>query len=169
MSNEQVVNYVVLIILVGALVIGLLSMLVGRIVDAWDRLCDWWGVGVQKAIHYRPVPTSPEPDEPEVSTFPLLNHEEPRDEPIPARAELWLNQAEVDALHRMIRHNATAAKPSKTSTIQAGFGLSRGGSAAYQRASLIYDALFGAPPPAVKYRERTPEQEALRQQLRLGK
>jgi hypothetical protein len=55
MPQEEVLNIVVLIIVVGALVIGLLSMLVGRLVALWDSLSAWWGRGVQKAIHTRPV------------------------------------------------------------------------------------------------------------------
>lgn len=110
-----------------------------------------------------------EPEPLSSNAFPLLNDAEPYANGSGTAPELYLNEAEVAALQRMIRHNATAAKPSKSSTIQAGFGVSRGGSAAYTRASLIYDALFGAPAPAVKYRQRTPEQEALRQQLRLEK
>lgn len=116
----------------------------------------------------RPIYAS-EPEPLSSDQFPLPNDAEPYANGSGTAPELYLNEAEVAALQRMIRHNATAAKPSKSSTIQAGFGVSRGGSSAYTRASLIYDALFGAPAPAVKYRQRTPEQEALRQQLRLEK
>lgn len=126
---------------------------------------DVWGI----VRRYVAVRIADEPDPPSSDEFPLLNDAEPYANGSENAAELWLNPAEVAALHRMIEHNKTAAKPSKSSTIQAGFGVSRGGSAAYQRASLIYDALFGTPAPAIKYRERTPEQEALRQQLRLEK
>lgn len=66
---------------------------------------------------------------------------------------LALNADEIAAVGRMIEHNKTAARPSKSSAIQAGFGVSRGGSQTYQRASAIYDALFGAPTPAVQYRQ----------------
>lgn len=100
--------------------------------------------------------------------FSLLNGKEPETNGSANPAELFLNAAEVVALQRMIEHNKTAAKPSKSSTIQAGFGVSRGGSTAYQRASLIYDTLFGAPAPAVRYREQTPEQKELRKQLNLN-
>jgi hypothetical protein len=75
-------------------------------------------------------------------------------------SELALNADEVAAVARMIEHNKTAAKPSKSSTIRAGFGLSRGGGSKYQRASAIYDALFGPPAPAVQYRELTPDRKA---------
>jgi hypothetical protein len=113
-----------------------------------------------------------EDDEPEPlssSDFPLPAAEEPQTNRSLNLSELALNADEVAALQRMIDHNKTAAKPSKSSTIQAGFGVSRGGSTTYQRASMIYDALFGAPAPAVRYRQRTPEQDALRQQLGISK
>ena len=180
MSQEQVANWVVGIILGGALVIGLISMLIGRMVSAWDALAEWWGRGVQKAVYTRPSEwrtmssrakidlfSDDEPEPLSSIEIPLLNGAEPRTNGSTNPAELALNAAEVAALHRMIEHNKTAAKPSKSSTIQAGFGVSRGGSEAYKRASLIYDTLFGAPAPVVKYRELSPEQEAVRQQLRL--
>lgn len=56
--------------------------------------------------------------------------------------------AEQEAIQRMIQHVRTAAKASKASTIEAGFSVRKGGSAKYQRASAIYDALFPAPVPA---------------------
>jgi len=111
-------------------------------------------------------------DEPEPrrsDAIPLLNATEPQMNGSVNPAELALNAAEVQALQRMIAHNKTAAKPSKSSTIQAGFGVSRGGSPTYVRASLIYDALFGPVAPAVRYRERTPEQEAAREALGMNK
>ena len=99
--------------------------------------------------------------------FPLLNGQEPRSEPFLEPADLALNGDEIAAVARMILHNRSAAKPSKSSTIAAGFGVSRGGSYAYIRASAIYDALFGPPPPAIVYHELSPEQERTRQQLQL--
>jgi hypothetical protein len=66
--------------------------------------------------------------------------------------ELALNADEVAAVARMIEHKITAKRATKSSAIQAGFGVSRGGSQTYLRASTIYDALFGAPAPAVQYR-----------------
>jgi len=140
----------------GMLAAGLGSVALGWVVKQWDRY----------------VTTAPnadaEPAPPRSYEFPLLNDEEPRTNGSENLDTLVLNAAEVEAVNRMIKHNATAAKPSKSSTIQAGFSVSRGGSAAYIRASLIYDALFGTPQPAVRYRERTPEQEALRKQLNLN-
>jgi hypothetical protein len=180
MDQETVMNYVVGCIVLLALTVGLISMLFGKLVDMWDAFWNWWGRGVQKAIHTRPVKSRNmssnadsavfADDEPEPlgsNEFPLLNGLEPQTNRSENPAELYLNAAEVAALYRMIEHNKTAAKPSKSSTIQAGFGVSRGGSSAYTRASLIYDTLFGAPALAVKYRQRTPEQEALRKQLNL--
>lgn len=81
---------------------------------------------------------------------PRVNQLEPDEPPFVNAEELHLNADEVVAVARMIKHNATAAKPSKSATIQAGFGVSRGGSAAYQRASAIYDILFGQPAPAIE-------------------
>lgn len=106
-----------------------------------------------------------EPEPRRSRDFPLLNGAEPQSIGSVNPLDLVLNADEVIAVARMIDHNRTAAKPSKSSTIQAGFGVSRGGSAAYTRASLIYDTLFGPPAPAVKYRELTPEQEHVRAQL----
>lgn len=96
------------------------------------------------------VETAPEP-EPRCSlATPDMNAIEP-----PVRGslnpdELALNADELAAVQKMIYHKLTVARPSKSSTIQAGFGVSRGGSQLYQRASLIYDALFGQPDPAVE-------------------
>lgn len=68
--------------------------------------------------------------------------------PADSVAMLTLNAEEVEALTRMIEHKIRAAKPTKSSTIQAGFGVSRGDSPRYRRASLIYDTLFAPPVPA---------------------
>jgi len=89
--------------------------------------------------------------EPEPARSPQVNRAEPERTPGSGSAELALNADELAAAQRMIKHNATARSPSKSSTIAAGFGVSRGGSATYQRASVIYDALFGQPEPAVQY------------------
>jgi hypothetical protein len=91
----------------------------------------------------------PEPEPRRSSDIPHMNHVEPSVRGSLNPAELRLNADEVAAIARMIEHNKTAIKPSKSSTIAAGFGASRGGSQLYQRASAIYDALFGAPAPAV--------------------
>jgi hypothetical protein len=91
----------------------------------------------------------PEPEPPRSLDIPHMNHVEPPVRGSLNPAELRLNADEVAAVSRMIEHNKTAAKPSKSSTIQAGFGVSRGGSQLYQRASAIYDAFFGMPAPAV--------------------
>lgn len=57
MDQETVINYVVIIVVVSALTVGLISMLFGKLVDLWDSFWSWWGRGVQKAIHTRPVKT----------------------------------------------------------------------------------------------------------------
>lgn len=176
MDRETLVNYVVLFIVCGALAIGLLSMLFGKIVELYDGARAWWADGIERqraryekrAVLYNLRDDEDEPEPLGSIQFPLLNGAEPQTNRSVNPSELQLNAAEVAALQRMIDHNKTAAKPSKSSTIQAGFGVSRGGSAAYQRASVIYDALFGPPAPAVQYRQRTPEQEELRKQLKLN-
>lgn len=67
-----------------------------------------------------------------------------------------LNPQEVAAVGRMIEHKATAEKPNKASTIWAGFGIKKGDSARYKRASEIYDALFVLQPdfPALEANRR---------------
>lgn len=62
-----------------------------------------------------------------------------------------LNLEECAAIARMIEHKVTAEKPTKASIIWAGFGLKKGASAKYQRASEIYDALFVIPPEPNPY------------------
>lgn len=57
-----------------------------------------------------------------------------------------LNPQEVAAIGRMIEHKASAEKPTKASIIWAGFGIKKGDSARYKRASEIYDALFTVQP-----------------------
>lgn len=122
------------------------------------KLNHWWATRATRAPrqHYvvqsdrpTPVQATNEPEPPRSIAGSRVNHEEPRSSGSQNEPELVLNADEIEAIGRMIRHNATAAKPSKSSTIQAGFGVSRGGSSAYVRASLIYDSLFGQPEPAV--------------------
>jgi hypothetical protein len=62
-----------------------------------------------------------------------------------------LNPDECAAVAKMIEHKVTAEKPTKASIIWAGFGIKKGDSAKYKRASEIYDALFIIPPPADPY------------------
>lgn len=57
-----------------------------------------------------------------------------------------LNPQEAAAVARMIDHKASADKPTKASIIWAGFGIKKGDSTKYKRASEIYDALFVAQP-----------------------
>lgn len=105
---------------------------------------------VEEEIEEEP---EPEPEPLGSPVPPHMNAVEPRSSGSPEPFALALNADEIAAVGRMIEHNRTAAKPSKSSAIQAGFGVSRGGSQTYQRASAIYDALFGAPTPAVQYRQ----------------
>jgi hypothetical protein len=82
-----------------------------------------------------------------------------------------LNADELPAIARMIEHKVTAEKPTKVSTIWAGFAVKKGESAKYRRASLIYDALFVIPnePPPPRYPALTEEQQRTREVLELGR
>lgn len=186
MTDQTVWDYLLAFIAIAALAIGLISMAVGKIQD-------WRGRRKRPVRRRRRVapparrarPALPihwimsrsdrfviaaqvtNPNASVRAEIPLLNGLEPHAEPFVNRPELALNAEEITAVARMIEHNRTAAKPSKSSTIAAGFGVSRGGSDTYKRASAIYDALFGQPAPAVTYRELSPEQEAMRTSLRI--
>lgn len=151
-------------------------------VALWDAYSDWFDARevqtrprARRQVRRRPrlrvrlmsrsnlrtiARTASEPEPRRSVEIPLLNGAEPQSIGSVNPLELALNAAEVIAVARMIEHNRTAAKPSKSSTIQAGFAVSRGGSPAYIRASLIYDTLFGPPAPAVTYRELTPDHKA---------
>ena len=88
----------------------------------------------------RIVPISP--------TNERTNEPEPADEPVLERrtddrtGAFVLNLEECAAVAKMIEHKTTAEKPTKASTVWAGFGVKKGDSAKYRRASEIYDALF---------------------------
>lgn len=69
----------------------------------------------------------------------------------PLSSAFALNPDELVAVARMIEHKTTAEKPTKASIIWAGFGLKKGDSAKYKRASEIYDALFVVPPSVILY------------------
>lgn len=151
MPADKTIDFVVMFLTIGLLVLGLGSVALGWLVRQYDRFMARFAA---------------EPEPSGSAAFPLLNGDEP-DEPRSLNpAELLLNAAEIAAIHRMIEHNKTAAKPSKSSSIQAGFGVARGGSAAYTRASELYDALFGPVAPAIKYRPLTPDH---RTELGVGK
>jgi hypothetical protein len=78
-----------------------------------------------------------------------------------------LNHDERLAVYKMIAHRSAADKPTKASTIYAGFTIKKGESAAYRRASEIYDALF-VMPEEMKFPNRTPEQDEERRNLGLA-
>jgi hypothetical protein len=154
MSNEQIANYVVLIIVVGALVIGLISMLVGKVVSMIDWTRDQMAQAVQReranmSSARRPV-RAPEVVQNRPEMPPRTERTEPANQPNPAlqsgsplgTSSLELNAQEIAAIGRMIEHKASAEKPNKASTIWAGFAIKKGDSARYKRASEIYDALF---------------------------
>lgn len=70
-------------------------------------------------------------------------------------AAFALTNAELLSVQMMVQYRdrllAAGDEPTKSDTILAGFGIKRGGSARYLRASEVYDQLFGEPEPAVKY------------------
>lgn len=73
-----------------------------------------------------------------------------------ATSAFALNPQEVSAVGKMIEHRASADKPTKASTIWAGFAIKKGDSTKYKRASEIYDALFIVQPeyPALEANRR---------------
>lgn len=78
-----------------------------------------------------------------------------------------LTDAERLAVTKMIYHKASNPKATKASAILVGFGVKKGDSATYRRASAIYDALFVLPEPD-KYPSMTSEQHRLRDELGLS-
>jgi hypothetical protein len=80
-----------------------------------------------------------------------------------------LTNDELGGVRRMITYHketlALGEQPTKSGAILAGFNRKRGGSSEYIRASDIYDALFGAPEPAVKFRPLTEDSKPVFQEL----
>jgi hypothetical protein len=80
-----------------------------------------------------------------------------------------LTNDEIAGVRRMINYYretlARGEQPTKSGAILAGFNRKRGGSAEYVRASDIYDALFGAPEPAVKFRPLTEDSKPVFQEV----
>jgi hypothetical protein len=103
-------------------------------------------------VHYQRE-TAAEPNRTEPPNLPNAAAE--RAEPFGTSA-FALNPQEVAAVGRMIEHKATAEKANKASTIWAGFGIKKGESARYKRASEIYDTLFVLQPdfPALEATRR---------------
>ena len=176
MENQTAYDYMAMFVALAALAVGLISMAVGKVQAIFGGRST---ITTTTRRARRALPThqimsrqaarivtnaDANPNATVQASFPLLNGVEPQSEPFVNRAELHLNADEIAAVARMVDHNRTAAKPSKSSTIGAGFGVSRGGSQAYQRASAIYDALFGPPAPAVQYRELTPDRQQILKQ-----
>ena len=58
MDQNTVLNWVAFILVGGALSIGLLSMLFGRLIELFDVLLAWWKRGIVKAVRYRAAPKS---------------------------------------------------------------------------------------------------------------
>ncbi len=139
MSPEQtdaIWTFVLGILMSVALIAGLASALFGWLVDRWDRFST-----------RRQTANSNEWVHHEVRH---LNAEEPAE----IDAALVLNADELAAVRAMIGHKTMAEKPTKESTLFAGFAAKKGASERYRRASALYDALF-APPPAPELPART--------------
>jgi hypothetical protein len=135
-------------------------------------------------LHWRPVMTSAAPLEEDAQTFAddendansgRTNFElEPANlanSAAESRTEertgsFVLNPAEQVAVQKMIIHRTMAEKPTKASTILEGFGIKKGDSAAYRRASEIYDYFFVLAEP-LRFPNRTIEQEEERRKLGL--
>lgn len=100
---------------------------------------------LRSAEHQRSARFEPEP-EPENLPNPALERQN-----LERTGAFALNPEECAAVARMIEHKVTAEKPTKASIVWAGFGLKKGSSAKYQRASEIYDTLFVIPPPEDSY------------------
>lgn len=158
MSQEQVANYVVLTIVVGALVIGLISMLVGKVVALFDWTRDQMTSAVERERNNMSSKRARYIDTREVQNWPEMpvsnRTNEPSNPPnlasqsgsAPRTGALELSPQEVAAVSKMIEHKASAEKPTKASTIWAGFAIKKGESTRYKRASEIYDNLFVVQP-----------------------
>jgi hypothetical protein len=117
------------------------------------KLAVWWGARYpMSSVGRRGVENDRAQNRPETPVPNRTN--EPANLPNPAlqsssplgTSAFALNPQEVAAIGRMIEHKASAEKPNKASTIWAGFGIKKGDSARYKRASEIYDTLFVVQP-----------------------
>lgn len=96
--------------------------------------------------------------------------------PEPARtlgSAFVLTSAELDAVRAMAHHRETVIArgevPTKSGSVLAGFGVKRGGTDRYLRASTIYDALYAPAESAPHFPNMTPEQKQARDVLGLNK
>lgn len=140
----------------------------------WRRLCAWFnerylmsrsaaGVSAEDAPLIAVLPSSERTIDNGSEAF--SRHGTERTEPF----GFALSEAEIMSVQKMGHYIMSTARlgrvPSKSGAILAGFGIKRGASPRYERASLVYDTIFGPPKPAVDYPERTPEQEATHKAL----
>lgn len=75
--------------------------------------------------------------------------------------DVVLNADDCAMVARMILHNRSAVKQSKTETVYAGCGKHRGGSKEYRRCAELYD-LFFLPADVVRFPNLMAEREAVR-------
>lgn len=162
LTQEDPANVILAFASVALLLLLLLSIAVGW---AQDVLSSW------KAQHGARRPPPKQDDRPPVSA---PNERTNPPNAAPGRrtddrtddrtGSFALNADERGAVARMIDHKTTAENPTKASAIYAGFGLKKGESAKYKRASLIYDELFILPPPPEspsQYRELDEERRPI--------
>lgn len=150
----------------------------GHALKRWQRLIKWY-----KDRYFVMSLGNIDDDESNadrVQNWPQNQGSEPRTEPqnpiepaVQSRTALRpgsfvLEPEELVGVARMILHKCSAERPTKASTIEAGFGVKKGDSAKYKRASLLYDMFFVIP-PTEKYRPLTDTQELTRQNLQLSR
>lgn len=131
------IDWVVLIIVVGALTIGLISMGIGKAVEVWD----WLMLTLKEE---RPALSSTPRTEEKTDMNAIERPVQGSRTNVHAVLSAPPNADELRMLGDAIRHNAKGA--SKQKSIEVAFHVSKGGSAAWRRASYLYD-LASAPPP----------------------
>lgn len=178
MDQETLTNYVVLTIVLGALAVGGLSMLFGRLVDLYDSVRAWWsdGIELQRARYearaplygLRDMSTYEDEEEDEtadnsIATTTPQNSNNRVATPQNASNDLLL-QAKAEALAAMVK----AGKIGETDGIKMVFGVSPSSSnPRYQAARAALKAELAKLErfhPA-----RTPDQDQRREALGLSK
>lgn len=178
LSQQDIANWAMIIITVGALAIGLISMLVGQLM----RAIDWWRDGVAQARSNDYVDaTDRHPVDPVVAA-PVAappreagqliakpgndgNAELPGNAgnlPLPAEArDIIRMQTRAEVVVALLK---SAKMTNKAEAIELVFECSRSGrpGSTYHQALTLVDALID------RYPQRTPEQQAERQKLGLA-
>jgi len=180
MAQEQVINWVVLIITVGALAIGLLSVLVGKMIDGWDHVRGWWEDGItrQRARYEERAPlyglramSSNQGDDDDQKSNDEPTFSSATTTPQPATTALQSGATDSNALlqgqARALAAMVKAGKIGETDGIKMVFGVSASSTnPRYQAARAALKEELAKLEPA-KFR-RSPEQEAAREALGLS-